>query len=325
MIGKEIFEKLKARYKTGEYFKILFCPYKEDMFDSMQTVWESASRDTKTITDIMPIPYFTLVNVLPNETKMEFPQYQLNFPEILNDGWDVIVIHYPYDTKNNITRPMLTSGMLKFFTKHLVHINYAVIGNRDVDEVDGSFPAYKNCDLIVCEQEKHAKQLTKILRERQIDTECVGWGSPKYDMLERGGVLPPAWEKKIICKHVILLQTSLIPFMTHDNKLEQIEEIIDKYFNDDSVCLWWRPHPLLEATIKAHRPSKLEGYKRLLKKVEESRHILDLTSDMPRAIAETDELISDRSSLVILYMHTGKPITLMEEEDYELYGLHHNN
>ena len=325
MIGKEIFEKLKARYKTGEYFKILFCPYKEDMFDSMQTVWENAVLDTKTITDIMPIPYFTLVNVLPNETKMEFPQYKSNFPEILNDGWDVIVIHYPYDTKNNVTRPMLTSGMLKFFCKKLVLIPYAVIGDRELTREEAYFPANKNCDLLICESEKQAKQLRKYFIDGNITTEAVGWGSPKFDKLEQDYSVPPAWQKKINGKKVILLQTSLIPFLQKENKLEQIEEIIDKYFDDDSVCLWWRPHPLLEASIMAHRPSKLEGYQKLLRKVDESRHILDLTSEMHRAIVNTDEMISDRSSLVILYMHTGKPITLMEEEDYELYGLHHNN
>lgn len=313
MIGYEIFDKLKARYKGKDKFRILFCPYKEDMFDSMKTVYEKAKNDEETVADIMPIPYFTLVNALPNGTNIEFAQYQLNFPNILNYGWDVIVIHYPYDTRNNVTRPFMTSAMLKFFCKYLVHIPYAVIGDRDIKKDEASFPAYKNCDLIVCEQEKHAKQLSQFLREMNIDTECVGWGSPKYDKLDYNYPMPISWVKKTEGKKIILLQTSLIPFLQNPRKIEQIEGVIDQYFNDDSVCLWWRPHPLLEASIKAHRPSMLADYKRLIMKVKFSRHIFDNTSELHRAIVNSDEMISDKSSVVELYKHTGKPITMLEE------------
>lgn len=312
MIGYDIFDKLKARYKVGEKFRILFCPYKEDMFDSMATIFEKACMDEETITDVMPIPYFTLVNALPSTTEMEFKLFQDNFPTILNETWDVIVIHYPYDTINNVTRPFMTSAMLKFFCTHLVHINYAVIGDRDIDPTEARFPAYKNCDLIICEREKHKEQLSKYLQDNHINTECVAWSSPKFDKLDIKYPMPHSWEQAVKDRKVILLQTSLIPFLKNPYKLKQIENILDRYMNDDSVCLWWRPHPLLRASIKAHRPSMLEKYDELVKKVEESRHILDDTKELHRAIAMTDEMISDRSSVVVMYEYTGKPVTLLE-------------
>ena len=227
MVGYDIFDKLKARYKGEGEFKILFCPYKEDMFDSMETVWEAAVKDKETFTEIMPIPYFTLVNLYPHTTRMEFENYQSNFPEILNYGWDVIMIHYPYDTKNNVTRPMLTSAMLKFFTKHLVHLNYAVIGDRDVEPHEAVAPVCKNCDLIICEKEKHAEQISGYLKMLNINTECVGWGSPKYDKLDIEYPMPYEWRKKAAGKKKILLQTSLIPYMNNPHKLEQIEHFLN--------------------------------------------------------------------------------------------------
>ena len=47
------------------------------------------------------------------------------------------------------------------------------------------YPAYENADLIICEQDKHAKQMMEYLRERHVDTEAVGWGSAKYDGLDK--------------------------------------------------------------------------------------------------------------------------------------------
>lgn len=311
MIGYEIFQNLKKMYQAERKFKILFCPYKEDMWDSFETIYEAALLDKDTIAKIMPIPYFTLSNLLPCSAIMEFGDLSRNFPNILNDEWDVIMIHYPYDNKNNVTRPMLTSAMLKFFCKHLVFINYAVIGDRDVEPQAAGYPAYKNVELIICEKEKHAKQLKEMLGGVNPNIKCVAWGSPKFDKLTCEYAMPKEWEKKTKGKKVILLQTSLIPFMNNPHKLEQIEEFLNKYFNDESVCIWWRPHPLLADTIIAHRPEQFEHYTNLLDKVEHSRHILDLTSNLHRAISMTDELVSDKSSVVILYQSTGKPITML--------------
>lgn len=308
MIGYDIFDNLKSRYKGEGMFRILFCPYKEEMWDSMETIYERACQDDETVADIMPIPYFTLVNLLPDTTKIEFKLFQNNFPEILNKYWDVILIHYPYDTKNNVTRPMMTSPMLKFFCKKLVLIGYAVIGGRDISPEEAVYPAMKNADVIICEREKHAEQTYGYLKDLNPNVECFGWGSPKYDKLDIPYELPDDWKKKTEGRRVILLQTSLKPYLNNPDKLNQIEKFINRFWNDDTVCLWWRPHPLLAETIKAHKPNELKEYLSLVEKVRNSRHILDDTSNLRRAISMTDEMVSDVSSVVFLYQHTGKPI-----------------
>ena len=72
MIGKTIFENLKAKFKDKGAFRILFCPYKEEMWDSMETIYDAARVDSETIAEIMPIPYFTLMTNLPVVAKLEF-------------------------------------------------------------------------------------------------------------------------------------------------------------------------------------------------------------------------------------------------------------
>lgn len=310
MIGEKIFNNLKEKYKTGEEFSILFCPYKESMWDSMATVYHSALEDEDTRTGIMPIPYFVLKDLAPSEIKQEFPLAN-EFPEILNDGWDVIVIHYPYDSRNRITRPLLTSYMLKYFCKHLVFIHYAVPTDEYLSDEQVILPAIVNADLCIYSDDNYARQAKKILVNHGVKNEVVGWGSPKFDRLTQKFPVPREWEDKMKGKRVILFQTSIIPYMQDANKLMQISRILDKLL-ESGQCIWWRPHPLYEETILTYRPLEIKKFRELKEKVAEN-NIVDETSELHRAIAMTDELISDKSSVVTLYKATGKPITMMEE------------
>ena len=71
MIGEEIAKKLIERYEPKS---VLFCPYKEEMFDSMQTIYESFLK-YEIKAKIMPIPYYTLKNGKIDDLKMEFLGY----------------------------------------------------------------------------------------------------------------------------------------------------------------------------------------------------------------------------------------------------------
>ena len=311
MIGQEIFEKLKARFKREDKFRILFCPYKEDMFDCMRTIYLSAKEDEETVTDVMPIPYFLLEAGLPKRIEMEFPWCN-NFPDALNDGWDCIVIHNQYDQFNSVTRLLLTSLMLKQFCNNLVFIGYAVVGDRDIEPQEVHLPMFKNVDLVICENNRHAYQTEMYMREQGWSGKAVGWGNPKFDNVDTE--IPDSVKDKINGREVIFLQTSLVPFMQNPNaKLKQIEGIIDKYFYNDSVCIWWRPHPLLEHTIKSQYPPVYKQFVNLKKRIDESRHIYDTSSDNHTCINIADRMISDKSSMVVMFEKTGKPIEMMEE------------
>lgn len=313
LIGKQIFEKLKAKYMVGKHFRILFCPYKEEMWDSMETIYESAKEDVDTTAEIMPIPYFKLQNLSPQKIALEFADKSCYFPHILNDDWDVIMIHYPYDQRNTITRPILTSYMLKFFCRKLVFVHYAVVGKRDWKEEEVLLPAIANADLCIFESYRHAERVKAILEAHNVHNDIVGWGSAKYDNLDCYYELPRNWKKHTEGKKIILLNTSIIPYMSHRYKIVQVENILKDLMSREDVCVWWRPHPLYEQAIITHRPEELEKYRELKELVKCSRHILDETDGLHRAIAMSDELVSDKSSVVTLYEHTGKPITMMEE------------
>jgi hypothetical protein len=310
MIGKTIFENLKERFKGEGAFRILFCPYKQEMWDSMETIFTSATNDEETEVGIMPIPYFTLQNLMPVEALIEFGDYAKNFPMALNERWDVILFHYPYDNLNNVTRPMVYSSHLKMFCKHLVLVHYACMGDRDIEDKEALYSGVKNSDLVVFETEQQAEHANRVLKAFcNWQGEAVAWGSAKYDLVGKLKC-PKEWQDIIKGRKTVLLQTSIIPFMNNPNKIKQIRGILEE--NKDK-CIIWRPHPLMEATILAHRPQDINDYYKLVDDFLNTDNIFDNTSTAEIAISVADEMISDRSSLVTLWKATGKKLTMMEE------------
>lgn len=314
--GEKIFNNLKEKYYTEgrtDKFKVLFCPYKWEMWDCMATIYGYAKRDSDTEVKIMPIPYFTLQNMKPKALKMDFIEHQKEFPNALNEKWDIIIFHYPYDNCNSLTRPLLFSSNLKCFCKHLVLTEYFVIGNRMPSVTELSCPGVRNADLIIYETEEQAEYAKKELSGKS-NAECVGWGSAKYDLLKSEKSTPPVvWEQKMRNRKVILLQTSIVPYMNNPHKLEQIEQILDKYEKNNNVCLIWRPHPLYRDTVIAYSPHNLKKFDSLVERVEKSdKDIFDYGETAELTMNLADEMISDRSSLVTLWQTTGKKLTLLE-------------
>ena len=309
MIGETIAKNLIERYNPAS---ILFCPYKEEMWDSMKTIYDYF-KDTDVHTGIMPIAYYSLTNGRMNDITIEFKEYSHGFPMMLKQKWDIIVFHYQYDNMNNVTRPVLYSNELKAFCKHLVLVPYAVVGGRlpELDEV--LYAGTRNSDLVICETEEQAKRSNELLKgQPNWNGECVGWGSAKYDMVELAEI-PNEWKEKAEGRKVILLQTSLTPYLKNRNKLNQIESIVNTYAGNDKVCLIWRPHPLMIDTIKAHHKEELRRYLSIVEIMKKSKKdIFDETPAPESSIKFADEMISDASSMIFLWNKTGKKLKRLE-------------
>ena len=314
-VGEQIAEKLIERYNPKS---VLFCPYKAEMWDSMCTIHE-AIKERNIRTEVMAIPYYTLNNGKIYDLRRD-EIHNGDFPMALTRGdsdkyggsrmWDIIIFHYPYDNANNVTRPILMSHELKAFCYNLVLVSYSCIGDRPILEQEIAYSGVRNSDLVIVETEEQAEACNKMLKGKpNWQGEVVGWGSAKYDMIERA-YIPESWKEKGEGKRKILLQTSITPYLKDKNKLGQVESIIRTYIKDPNVCLIWRPHPLLRDTIIAHHRGELRKFEDLRELVEKSpKDILD-TYDCPEtAIKFADEMISDKSSLVLLWKKTGKKLT----------------
>ncbi len=263
---------------------------------------------------------------------------------------DIIYIHNAYDNWNLVTcvHPKFFSSNLKKWTEQLVYIPYFVLDEVDPDNeqtVEGIkhfcfMPGIINADKVVVQSEgmkriyineflKAAKEhglQGKHLDRAYLEQKFLGLGSPKYDKVaatkKEDLDVPAEWLKVIekadgSWKKIILYNTGIAALLVHDEKwVDKIESAL-KIFreNQDEIALLWRPHPLIESTMKSMRPEVMQKYM-LLKEhyLAEGWGIYDETADVDRAVVLSDAYYGDASSVVQLYQQTGKPIMIQNVE-----------
>ena len=118
-------------------------------------------------------------------------------------------------------------------------------------------------------------------------------------------------------KKVVFYNTTVSAFMKYGGAVLKKIETNFKIFqeNREDIVLWWRPHPLTEATLRTMHPELLEEYLDLVDRYcKEGWGIYDDSADMDRAIVISDGYYGDWSSIVWLYQKTGKPIMIQNVE-----------
>lgn len=263
---------------------------------------------------------------------------------------DMIYIHNAYDNWNLVTsvHPDFFSGILKKYTEKLIYIPYFVLDEVEPDNeqaIEGMkhfcfMPGIINADRVIVQSEnmkkiyvneylKAAKEhglQGRHLNKAYLDQKFLGLGSPKYDRVlttQREDLdIPGEWLKVIekpdgTWKKIILYNTGIAALLTHNEKwVDKIENVL-KIFKDnqDEIALLWRPHPLIESTMKSMRPEGLQKYTMLKEQyIVEGWGIYDVTADVDRAVVISDAYYGDGSSVVQLYQQTGKPIMIQNVE-----------
>lgn len=223
---------------------------------------------------------------------------------------------------------------------------YWVYGKPEAEELEEEYrkngvilPAHLHCDFVVeysHELTSSCKQVLKIrtdilrmfgISELSSEDKFVALGSPKFDKVllakREDYVLTPDWAEKIGNKKVVLYNTGLSEFLKSSGQqtiacgeyppeeswyFKKVCSVIEAFSEREDVILWWRPHPLFESTLRSMREELCEEYASIVKSFKESvKGIFDSSDDFHRAIVWSDALISDESSLLLLYAATGKP------------------
>ena len=328
----------ETQFKT----EIFFLPYKASMWDSLESVWKAADEDKEhCIAYVMPIPYADLT---PEHTVAEWHCERELFPkDVPTVNWkdfdlqeihpDVIYIHNPYDEYNRVTsvESRYYSSVLKDQTDKLVYIPYFVLeeiipGNEAAEEAISGFilaPAVLNANEVIVQSEDMRQVYINVLirntnqKDRAYwEKRVLGLGSPKIEKVltskKEDFELPEAWAKIVKGKKVILYNTSLNAMLQNSDKVcEKLRYVFNVFNNRNDVAFWWRPHPLMKATIHSMRPEIEEEYCTLERQyIEEGWGVFDDTGDLHRAIAWSDAYYGDWSSVIPIYRETGKPAVI---------------
>lgn len=330
--------------------EILFLPYKASMWDSLESIWLAAKDDPRCECFVMPIPYYDKnpdgsFGLFHYEGD-QFPEYvPITHYEKYNISFcrpDIIFIHNPYDGNNYVTSvdPRFYSSELKKYTDMLVYVPYFV----SVDDVQEHFcllPGVFYSDKVIVQSEKvrqtYIRVFENFLREKQrelknntgkidgylwkeikkmAESKFIALGSPKFDKVLNSKPedfsIPQEWQSKIKNRKVVLYNTTISSLLNNkDTFVKKLRYVFDCFRKREDVVLWWRPHPLLESTIKSMVPEILDEYVQIVKEYrEEGFGIFDDTADIHRAIAVSDAYYGDGGSLIAMYEVTGKPIMI---------------
>lgn len=335
--------------------EVVFLPYKASMWDSLESVWKSADEDEHTDAYVIPIPYYDKnPDGSFREEHYEGDLYPEYVPITRYDEYDfegrrpdMIFIHNPYDNSNYVTsvHPFFYTGNLKKFTDELVYIPYFVLGEPDVEN-DEALEGIQhfcvttgvfNADKVIVQSENMKKAYVKVLTDfmkkhsgkdtrEYWEKKILGLGSPKMDKVmatrKEDIAVPEEWLRVIekpdgSWKKIIFYNTSIQALLEHNEKMNaKIRDVLQVFKeNREEVALLWRPHPLIEATIKSVRTRLWEEYKEIVDNYKaEGWGIYDDTADLDRAIVLSDAYYGDWSSVVQLCQEKGLPVMIQNVE-----------
>lgn len=344
--------------------EVVFLPYKASMWDSLESVWKAADEDENTDAYVIPIPYYDRnPDGSFGEEHYEGDQYPEYVPITHYNEYDfqwrrpdVIYIHNPYDNNNYVTsvHPFFYSENLKRFTEQLVYIPYFILGEIDPENQAAvekmkhfcTTPGVLHADKVIVQSENMKKiyvnVLTDFMKEQSgkdtreyWEKKILGLGSPKIDKVmtvrKEDMTVPEEWLKIIekddgSWKKIVFYNTSVQALLEHDEKMNRkIKDVLQVFKkHQEEIALLWRPHPLIEATLKSMRPGLWEEYKKIVDTYRaEGWGIYDDTADIDRAIALSDAYYGDKSSIVQLYRNVEKPVMIQRIEgvDKDSYNM----
>lgn len=331
---------------SANKIEIAFFCYKASMSDSLESIYFAAKENPACDAYFIPIPYFERnPDGSLGQAHLEGEGYYSDEYDLTD--WqsydvkerhpDVIFIMNPYDEQNYVTsvHPDFYSSRLKSCTDMLVYIEYGLpywlYRDPHAPELETEFktnwhilPAYLHAHCIIAYSKELAETYQLLFAaypevmqqygmiSRRAAEKVIALGSPKFDkvinMQRETYRLTETWTGKIAGKKVILYNTSLSELLKSDYYFEKMRSIMDAFREREDVILWWRPHPLFETTLHSMRHTMLQEYREILQDFMAFENgIFDDTQDLHRAIAYSDGMISDESSLLPLYAVTGKP------------------
>lgn len=303
--------------------EVVFLPYKSSMWDSLESIWMAAEQDEECNAYVVPIPYYS------RKENFEFDQMFYegdNYPDYVpvidyrnidleKLHPDIIYFHNPYDGNNYVTSvaPEYYSSKLRNYTELLIYVSYTMSGSyKNLNEAIGAWrgcPGIEYSHKIIMPSEEFKNVLiTGGIPEKKL----WAMGSPKIDAVIKRNI-HKSDEDGVT---TILLNTTIANLLRLNLEwFTYINEIIEMFEEDHTLKLIWRPHPLLEDTIKSMRGNMLSQYEELIRKVQTMDNVyIDYREDAYGAFAESDAMISDYSALMMQYIATGKPILNTEEQ-----------
>ena len=300
--------------------KIVFFPYKAEMWDSLESFYLAAKEDPMCDVFLVPIPYYEFDRekgeAVSRYDGARFPADEDPVPfnkfDHTDGNIDIAYIHYPYDDHNLVTsvHPAYYSRELKKYVSKLVYTPYfATSGGVSDDQLD--LPVYRSADFVILQSEYSKHCCEGMYYYDRIKP----FGSSKFDKVinkcKTGVDIPEEWKEVIQGRKTLMLNSSINDLLYWNSAvLDKLEYFFDLIKDNKRIAIIWRPHPLYESTFRSMRPELLERYEALKERfIKERTGVFDSNPDISDTVAIADGYIgSGASSVINLFAVVGKPV-----------------
>lgn len=311
--------------------EIAFISYNASMSDSMLSIYKAAKAAPGYDAVWLPVPFFDK-NADGTFGTMHYEGAEC-YENIECTDWqkydiearhpDIIITFSPYDGNNYVTsvHPDFYCERLCKLTELLVYMPYFVL-TGDVPEHFVTVPGCIYAHKVIVQSEKIRKDYIRIFKKNygnkfgRPEDKFISIGSPKFDAVvsaqRKDYKIPDNWRKLLKNKKAVFYNTSVTSLLEgNEQYLKKLRSVLCTCKECKDVTLWWRPHPLLEATCKSMRPQLFNEYKQIVQEYkQEGWGIYDDSTELHRAIAWTDAYYGDESSLVELFKISNKDVLL---------------
>jgi hypothetical protein len=349
----ETMEELERSLQQDIYRRkeAVFLPCKASEWKAIESVWEAAMENPDYDVFVMPIPYYYKeYDGALREEHYEGELFPDHVPVVRYDEFDfelhhpdVIYIQNAYDEYDAVmsVHTFFYSSNIRQYTDQLVYIPPFVLEEFSKDSYREYFnmqyyctvPGVVNADKVIVQSENmkqlYIEKLTEFAGEdtRTIwEEKILGLGSPISDREERTLVelsdFPKEWQEILkkedgSRKKLIMYHTGISSLAQYGERaLAKMQDVFCVFEeNRDDVAVLWKPHRLIETTLKQTEPELYQKYIRL-KKAYSGKFlgILDETMEDKRAVDFCDAYYGDASSMVQLFRQAGKPVMMQNVE-----------
>ena len=322
----------KIRDEIRVVLEVAFFPYKASMWDSMESIYLAFKKIDDVNVYLVPIPYYNrknngTVEAMHCESDLfpaDEPVTDWKAFDVRKIRPDIAFIHNPYDDMNYVTTvdPRFYSSELKKNVECLVYCPYfSTVGM--IPKAQSLCKAYLYADYIIAQSQYQSGFYDEHIPRKKILT----MGSPKFDKVialakERNenperfySRVPREWKERSEGKKVYFYNTSLTGLLGNTELfLDKMEYVFRIFSQNSKRALLWRPHPLIEDTLKAMRPDDYNRYIGIKQYfVDSNIGILDETPDISITVVFCDVFIgSGGTSITSLCAAIGKKMFLLD-------------
>lgn len=301
-VAKNIVDILIA--EEGRDKRILFLPYKIEMWDSMESVYTECINSGLNV-KIHPVEYMiymdTHARYITKDTWFDSENI-ITYKEFLDFNPDIIIFHYPFDNYNRVTSmpDKYLSSSLKRQGRKLVYVPYH---GSWIMQKEMMLPAVLSSDYMFVTNDTIKSYCESTWRIQKVNKypKVFATGTPKSDKLYRSGLV----------NRNTLISNSLMPFIDDVDRVWKYMRIIRQELEDGRNVIF-RPHPLLYQTLSAMRTERLAEYERFLSWLKNNGVAVDANINFQDTVSNCCKIYCDGGSIFDICVNAGINVQLVQ-------------